>query len=257
MNSSGTLSDIALEDELPRLEGTQKITGEELPPQSRGVFNDMDGVKLLGPSFADVERLKMRRNIYECPLIIEMWKVQSMNLGKLEIIKNETECKNLNILNISKLKWTAISHFESDCHIVYYAGKDNLKTNGVPFIVKKNTSTSILKYNAVSDRIIFQMSTKRPVDMIVIQIYPPPTKAKDEEIEDFYQLLQSEIDRTCNQHALIITGEWNVKVGNKVEGLVVRKCGLDDRNDARDQMIDVCKTSDFFTANTFFHQHKQ
>ena len=54
MNSSGTLSDIVLEDEPPRLEGTQKMTGEELPPQSRVDLNDVDGVKLSGPSFADV-----------------------------------------------------------------------------------------------------------------------------------------------------------------------------------------------------------
>ncbi len=54
MNSSGTTSDIVPEDEPLSLGGTQNMTREELPPQSRVDFNDMDGVKLLGPSFADV-----------------------------------------------------------------------------------------------------------------------------------------------------------------------------------------------------------
>ncbi|XP_064145799.1 craniofacial development protein 2-like [Loxodonta africana] len=256
MNSSGTLSDIVLEDEPPRLEGAQKMTGEELPPQNRVNLNDVDGVKLLGPSFTDVARLQMRRNRYKHPLIIRTWNVRSMNLGKLEIVKNEMERININILGISELKWTGIGHFESDNLILYYTGNDNLERNGIAFIVKKNISRSILKYNAVSDRIISIHLQGRPVNMTIIQIYAPTTRAKDEEIEDFYQLLQSEIDRTCNQDASIITGNWNAKVGNKGEGSEVGKYGLGDRNNEGDRMIEFCKTNDFFITNTFFHQHK-
>ncbi|XP_064138673.1 craniofacial development protein 2-like [Loxodonta africana] len=257
MNSSGTLSDIVLEDESPRLEGTQKMTGEELPPQSRVDLNDVDGVKLSGPSFADVARLKMRRNSCKRPLIIGTWNVRSMNLGKLEIVKNEMERINIDILGISELKWTGIGHFELDNHLVYYAGNDNSKRNGVAFIIKKNISRSILKYNAESDRITSIRLQGRPVNKTIIQIYPPTTRAKNEEIEDFYQLLQSEIDQTCNQDALIITGDWNAKVGNKEEGSVTGKYGLGDRNNAGDRKIEFCKTNDFFIANTFFHQHKR
>ncbi|XP_064131955.1 sorting nexin-24 isoform X1 [Loxodonta africana] len=197
----------------------------------------------------------MRRNSCKHPLIIGTWNVRSMNLGKLDIIKNEMERINIDILGISELKWTGIGHFESDNHIVY-AGNDDSKRNGVAFMVKKNVSRSILKYNAVSDRIISIRLQGRPVNMAIIQIYAPTTRAKNEEIEDFYQLLKSEIDQTCNQDALIITGDWNAKVGNE-EGSVVGKYGLGDRNNAGDRMIGFCKTNNFFIANTFFHQHKR
>ena len=43
-----------LEDEPPRLEGTQKMTGEELPPQSRVDLNDVDGVKPVSYTHLDV-----------------------------------------------------------------------------------------------------------------------------------------------------------------------------------------------------------
>ncbi|XP_064139950.1 craniofacial development protein 2-like [Loxodonta africana] len=197
----------------------------------------------------------MRRNSCKHPLIIGKWNVRSMNLGKLEIIKNGMESINIDILDIRELKWTGIGHFEPDNHIVYYAGNDSLKRNSVAFIVKKNVSRSILKYNAISDRII-STRLQGPVNTTIIQIYTPTTRAKDEEIEDFYQLLRSEIDRTCNQDALIITGDWNAKVGNK-EGSVVGKYVLGDRNNAADQMIEFCKANDFFIANIFFHQHKR
>ena len=37
---------------------------------------------------------------------IGTWNVRSMNQGKLEIIKQEMARVNINILGISKLKWT-------------------------------------------------------------------------------------------------------------------------------------------------------
>ena len=39
---------------------------------------------------------------------IGTWNVRSMNQGKLEVVKQEMERVNINILGISKLKWTGI-----------------------------------------------------------------------------------------------------------------------------------------------------
>ena len=50
-----------------------------------------------------------------------------MNQGKLEVVKNETECIELELLGINELKWTGIGHCESDEYIVYYAEAKNIK----------------------------------------------------------------------------------------------------------------------------------
>ena len=39
---------------------------------------------------------------------IETWNVRSMNQGKLEVVIQEMATVNINILGISKLKWTGI-----------------------------------------------------------------------------------------------------------------------------------------------------
>ena len=39
---------------------------------------------------------------------IGTWNVRSMNQGKLEVVKQEMARVNINILGISKLKWTGI-----------------------------------------------------------------------------------------------------------------------------------------------------
>ena len=60
-----------------------------------------------------------------------------MNQGKLEVVKLEMARVNVNILGISKLKWTGMGEFNSDDHYIYYCGQDSLRRNGVALIVSK------------------------------------------------------------------------------------------------------------------------
>ena len=45
--------------------------------------------------------------------------VRSMNQSKLEVVKQEMARVNINILGISKLKWTGMGEFNSDDHYIY------------------------------------------------------------------------------------------------------------------------------------------
>ena len=62
----------------------------------------------------------------------------SMNQGKLEVVKQEMARVNINILGISKLKWTEMGEFNSDEHYIYYCGQQSLRRNGVAIIVNKS-----------------------------------------------------------------------------------------------------------------------
>jgi len=46
-----------------------------------------------------------------------------MNQGKLEVVKQEMARVNVDILEISKLKWTGMGEFNSDEHYIYYCGQ--------------------------------------------------------------------------------------------------------------------------------------
>ena len=61
----------------------------------------------------------------------------SMNQGKLEVIKQEMTRVNIDILGISKLKWTGMGEFNSDEHYIYYRGQESLRRNGVALINKR------------------------------------------------------------------------------------------------------------------------
>ena len=53
---------------------------------------------------------------------IGTWNARSMNQGKLEVIKQEMARVNVDILGISKLRWTGMGEFNSNDHYIYYYG---------------------------------------------------------------------------------------------------------------------------------------
>ena len=60
-----------------------------------------------------------------------------MNQVKLEVVKQEMTIVNIDILGISKLKWTGMGEIKSDDHYIYYCGQEFLRRNGVAIMVNK------------------------------------------------------------------------------------------------------------------------
>ena len=65
-----------------------------------------------------------------------------MNRGKLEVVKQEMARVNVDILGISKLKWTGMGEFNSDDHCIYYCGQESLRRNGVAIGQQKSLKCS-------------------------------------------------------------------------------------------------------------------
>ena len=78
---------------------------------------------------------------------IGTWNVRSMNQGKLEVVKQEMTRVNVDILGVSKLKWTGMGKFNSDDHCIYYCGQESLRRNGVAIIVNKRVQNAVLGCN--------------------------------------------------------------------------------------------------------------
>ena len=61
---------------------------------------------------------------------------------------------NVNILVISKLKWTGMGEFNSDDHYIYYDAQESLRRNGVAIIVNKRVRNAVLGFSLKNDRLI-------------------------------------------------------------------------------------------------------
>ena len=48
------------------------------------------------------------------------------------MVKQEMARVNIDILEISELRWTEMGEFNSENHYIYYCGQESLRRNGVP-----------------------------------------------------------------------------------------------------------------------------
>ena len=55
----------------------------------------------------------------------------------MEVVKQEMARVNVDILGISKLKYTLIGEFNSDYNYIYYCGQGSIIRNGVDIVVNK------------------------------------------------------------------------------------------------------------------------
>ena len=105
-----------------------------------------------------------------------------MNQGKLEVVKQEMARVNVDILGISKLKWTEMGEFNSDDHYIYYCGQESLKRNGIPIMVNKRVQNAVLGCNLKNDRMISVHLQGKPLNVTVIQVYAPTSNAEEAEV---------------------------------------------------------------------------
>ena len=104
---------------------------------------------------------------------IGTWNVRSMNQGKLEEVKQEMARVNIDILEISELKWTGMSEFNSDDLYIYCCGQESLRRNGVAIRVNRRVQNAVLRCNLSNDRKISVHFQGKPFNITVIQVYAP------------------------------------------------------------------------------------
>ena len=91
-----------------------------------------------------------------------------MNKGKLEVVKQEKSRVKVNILGISKLKWTGMGEFNSDDRYMYYCGQESLRRNGVALMVNKRVRNAVLGCNLKNDRMISVRFQGKPFNNTVL-----------------------------------------------------------------------------------------
>ena len=163
-----------------------------------------------------------------------------MNQGKLEVVKQEMARVNIDILGISKLRWTGMGEFNSDDHYIYYCGQESLRRNGVAIIVNKRVRNAVLGCNLKNNRMISVHFQGKPFNTMVIQAYAPSSNAEEAEVEWFYEDLQDLLELTSKKDVLFILGDWNAKVGSQETPGVTGKFGLGVQNEAGQRLIEFC-----------------
>ncbi|CAF5000488.1 unnamed protein product, partial [Rotaria sp. Silwood1] len=77
---------------------------------------------------------------------------------------------------------------------------------------------ALLSYNPVNSRLILARFTATPFNLTIINVYAPTSEAAMDDIETFYDNLEEVVANTPKKDILIITGDWNAKVGDNNTG---------------------------------------
>ena len=115
--------------------GAQYATGDQWRNNSRK--NEWMEPKQKQHPVVDVTGDRSKIRCSKEQYCIGTWNVNSMNQGKLEVVKQEMARVNVDILGISELNWTGMGEFNSDDRYIYYRGQELLGRNGVAITVNK------------------------------------------------------------------------------------------------------------------------
>ena len=65
------------------------------------------------------------------------------------------------------------------------------------------------------------------------------------------------IELTPERDVILITGDWNAKVGSQEIPVITGKFSLGVQNEAEHSLREFCQENTLVTANTLFQQHKR
>ena len=114
----------------------------------------------------------------------------------MEVVKQEMARVTIDILRISKLKWTGMGEFNSDDHYIYYCGEESFRRNGVAIMVNNRVRNAVLGCNLKNDRMISVRFQGKPFNITVIQVYASTSNTEEAEVEWFYEDLQDLLELT-------------------------------------------------------------
>ena len=132
-------------------------------------------------------------------------------LSTVELLRNEMKRFRYDIIGISEVRWTGKGETSNGDFI--WSGEDKLQMRGVGFILGEQAKKALIGYNPISSRLISARFAAMPFDITVIQTYAPTSAASDEDIESFYRDVEDALTQTDKKDIIILTGDWNAKVG--------------------------------------------
>lgn len=192
-------------------------------------------------------------------LKIGTWNVRSMyEPGRMHNAIREMQRLNIDILGISDTRWPDSGQLNTTNGIMYFSGNDETHhRNGVAILVARNVIPSVIGFTPISDRIILLQLQTNKAKVNIIQIYAPTADKPDEEIELFYDNLQSVLSSTKTRDATIIIGDFNAKIGKGRCDKYVGEYGLGTRNERGDRLLEFCQTNNYIITNTFYKLPKR
>ncbi|VDP25230.1 unnamed protein product [Schistosoma margrebowiei] len=180
--------------------------------------------------------------------------------GKASRIATEMRKYNLAILGISETHWTQAGQKRlATGEMLLYSGheKENAPhTQGVALMLSNVARNALVGWESHGSRIIkASFKTKKEgILMNISQCYAPTNDSNDDIKDQFYERLQSIIEKCPRKDLTILMGDLNAKVGMDNTGYedIMGRHGLGERNENGERFANLCAFNKSVIGGTIF-----
>ena len=195
---------------------------------------------------------------------IGAWNVRTLKYaGGLALVIQEINRYQWDIVGLSETRWKGKGEFYTTVEGLQYkvlcSGRDDeISREEVALLLNQKAAKALIGYQAVSSRIIMARFTTKFCKMTVIQTYAPTSDSTEEVIDSFYGEMQQMVSAVPKHDILIITGDWNAKVGTDYGtwGGTIGKHGIGEENDRGERLLNFCASNKLSIMNTFFEKRQ-
>nr|KAG5694841.1 hypothetical protein BaRGS_028769 [Batillaria attramentaria] len=170
----------------------------------------------------------------------------------------------IGVLGLSETRWlqTGQLRFSSGEQLLYsgHTEEGAPHTEGVALMLAPEAQRALIGWEPVNSRIITAkfITKKKDIKLNIIQCYAPTNDAEEEKKDDFYQQLQTVIDRGGAKDMTILMGDFNAKIGSDNTGYedTMGTHGLGQMNENGERFADFCALNQLVIGGSIF-PHKR
>ncbi|CAH8466653.1 unnamed protein product [Schistosoma haematobium] len=193
------------------------------------------------------------------------WNVRTMwDTGRAFQIAAEMRRYNLEVLGISETHWTQVGQQRlTTGELLLYSGHEEENaphTQGVALMLSKQAQNALIGWESHGPRIIkASFKTKKEgISMNIIQCFAPTNDYNEDAKDQFYNRLQSIVEKCPTKDLTILMGDFNAKVGTDNTGYedIIGRHGLGERNENGERFANLCAFNKLVIGGTIF-PHKR
>nr|KAG5687288.1 hypothetical protein BaRGS_001953 [Batillaria attramentaria] len=168
------------------------------------------------------------------------------------------------VLGLSETRWlqTGELRFSSGEQFLYSGHTEDgaPHTEGVALMLAPEAQRALIGWEPVNSRIITAkfITKKKDIKLNIIRCYAPTSDVEEEKKDDFYQQLQTVIDRGGAKDMTILMGDFNAKIGSDNTGYedTMGTHGLGQMNEDGERFADFCALNQIVIGGSIF-PHKR
>lgn len=152
-------------------------------------------------------------------LNIGTWNIRTLyQTGALSNTIQQLEKYQMNITAIQEIRWTGTGTLNKNNFTIYYSGGTNNKHEfGCGFIINKKIQMGVIGFKPISNRICYIRIRMKFRNLSIFSIHAPTEQKSDEEKEEFYTMLDSEVGKAPENDIKLVLGDFNAQVGREDE----------------------------------------